>query len=864
MGDSRADRRASHENGKERAPEIYSHAMSLIENDLHNIIKTKSPFDKQTMQIRTSIRDNLAQLLLIDYEFCSAQDVEQTLWKVAFYKVIEEYRRRLRKYSGAADRAKQEELHKITTSFRKFLASGSQFYLSLLERLRGRYGDEDVKGIVSRHRCYIFLGDLARYHKDLIAAENEINAGKFENFTGALPAASKELSLAEAYYRQAIALLPINGNPHNQIAVLCTYRDDELGAVYSYCRSLAVRHPFTAARENLLLLFDKNRKRAQELRRPRAGRNTAAGAQSLRDFVCRFLRLHAVLFMRIGLDAFAPLLNEAARDLARQVLRHAGDPVVIKLFAINMFSIFNAQTTTEPLENRALIVKYAFSVAAEFFSTVAFRVKPNKIRFLAPLTIFMDWLVCNPEFLRLPMGPVELELKAWDAMRKGLVNVLNAVTHMQGDDRPNGHVTEGVVLPEEIELRGFLPLHDYLATVPFRPTLEQNPEHQDAWMARRIEKIKMFGQFLAMHAPGFLYFDPIEQIYTTVPPRGGPEMGIPRPSPSDVGQGSHHSPSSPQYDFTDDEDDVDDADDLPIAPPAPSASFSSNEGSASADDDIGDEVILFHRASSPSAAPTNQTLSAEDPTVTAEVKARTTAPIGSGRRQGGDAFPGSQTPPAAQGEHVPNMWLSHTLTAPASPSTPPKQDTLSLFTNFSFGNQSTSPAASAVPGLPSIWAPISSGPGAAWHPATSPGQPPVTSPGASVPNGTHAYAPSPANPWWDELRANPLPAPQPLPQPLPAVPPMRVDNTLTESFQNFSVSGTPHTYLPWLPQSFGSSPNASADPMASLMMNGYGAHPQPGPYPPHQAPPAGHTDAPGTAYAQFLRAQQATTHSPNG
>ena len=73
--------------------------------------------------------------------------------------------------------------------------------------------------------------------------------------------AVKDWSNAEQYYRTAARVHPAGGNAHNQLAVLATYRNDELSAVYHYFRSLAVAEPFLIARENLLLLFEQNRQR---------------------------------------------------------------------------------------------------------------------------------------------------------------------------------------------------------------------------------------------------------------------------------------------------------------------------------------------------------------------------------------------------------------------------------------------------------------------------------------------------------------------------------------------------------------------------------------------------------------------------
>ena len=56
-------------------------------------------------------------------------------------------------------------------------------------------------------------------------------------------------------------IIPSNGNPHNQIAVLATYLEDEMEAIYRYYRSLTVSSPFLTAKENIRVLFEKNRKK---------------------------------------------------------------------------------------------------------------------------------------------------------------------------------------------------------------------------------------------------------------------------------------------------------------------------------------------------------------------------------------------------------------------------------------------------------------------------------------------------------------------------------------------------------------------------------------------------------------------------
>jgi protein SMG7 len=57
--------------------------------------------------------------------------------------------------------------------------------------------------------------------------------------------------------RHAVQLSPTSGQPYNQLALLAANKGDQLSTVFNYVRSMAVRHPFTAAGINL----DKTLKR---------------------------------------------------------------------------------------------------------------------------------------------------------------------------------------------------------------------------------------------------------------------------------------------------------------------------------------------------------------------------------------------------------------------------------------------------------------------------------------------------------------------------------------------------------------------------------------------------------------------------
>nr|XP_011464926.1 PREDICTED: protein SMG7-like isoform X2 [Fragaria vesca subsp. vesca] len=98
------------------------------------------------------------------------------------------------------------------------------------------------KGLISCHRCLIYLGDLACY----------------KGLYGEGDSKTREYAAASSYYLQAASCWPSSGNPHHQLAILASHSGDEVVTVYRYFRSLVVDNPFSTARENLIVAFEKS------------------------------------------------------------------------------------------------------------------------------------------------------------------------------------------------------------------------------------------------------------------------------------------------------------------------------------------------------------------------------------------------------------------------------------------------------------------------------------------------------------------------------------------------------------------------------------------------------------------------------
>jgi len=96
------------------------------------------------------------------------------------------------------------------------------------------------------HKFLICLGDLARYQIEYDP--------------------SGSTKLAYKYYQQSLILLYTNGMPLNQLGTLYCSENYGCDAAYYYLYCLSCVEPFMSAKENLRLLFIKNRKRYDEIK----------------------------------------------------------------------------------------------------------------------------------------------------------------------------------------------------------------------------------------------------------------------------------------------------------------------------------------------------------------------------------------------------------------------------------------------------------------------------------------------------------------------------------------------------------------------------------------------------------------------
>ncbi|KAJ0989507.1 hypothetical protein J5N97_007863 [Dioscorea zingiberensis] len=523
---------------RDRAQRLFQKNVEL-ENGLRKAAQSKIPSDPNTWR---QMRDNYEAIILDDHEFSEKHEVEYLLWQL-HYRRIEEFRSHINSANSAASGgvqggkvlARPDRITKIRAVFKSFLSEATGFYNDLILKIKSKYGlhlgflfegpenhilstkdekksSEMKKGLLSCHRCLIYLGDLARY----------------KGLYGDVDSANRDYAAASSYYVQAASLWPSSGNPHHQLAILASYSGNDLVAVYWYFRSLAVDSPFSTARDNLIIAFEKNRQSytllsgnvkvpsAKTMPTRPTGRGRGRGdnrllskdtkaenlpikeqelstEQIFRAFSTRFVRLNGILFTRTSLETFGEVLSLVTSDLndllasgLEEQLNFGANAaenglVVVRLIAILIFTVHNVNRESEgqsyaEILQRTVLLQNAFTSAFEFAGLILKRciqLRDAASSYLLPaIMVFIEWLACHPDIA----AGVDVEEKQASA-RSFFWNqyvlflnklVLSGFALMDDDedetcfsdmsrydDEESGNT---LALWEDFELRGFSPL----------------------------------------------------------------------------------------------------------------------------------------------------------------------------------------------------------------------------------------------------------------------------------------------------------------------------------------------------------------------------------------------------------------------
>lgn len=247
---------------------VYRTAQDLnakLENVMRQKQSHKVVFEKEVVEMRIKLKEYSEKLIFLNpVDF--GRKAEELLWWKVFYSVISAVKKS-KKYLRSGSN--------FECAYRTHLMAAQGFYHHLLLRIQKEFslhmscaidfvyapnrdcGDEEdlhpeannPKAVIwaekACHRCLIYLGDLARYQKDL--------DGLHVHY------------MAERYYHQALALNPELGMPHNQLGTLAGNSHEGVDAAYHYMRCWLYDVPFEGAIANLEKSLEKNSKRFKEL-----------------------------------------------------------------------------------------------------------------------------------------------------------------------------------------------------------------------------------------------------------------------------------------------------------------------------------------------------------------------------------------------------------------------------------------------------------------------------------------------------------------------------------------------------------------------------------------------------------------------
>ncbi|XP_056266569.1 nonsense-mediated mRNA decay factor SMG7 [Pseudoliparis swirei] len=443
---------------------------------------------------RQALQDLYQKMLVTDLEYALDKKVEQDLWNHAFKNQITTLQ------SQAKNRANPNR-GEVQANLSLFLEAASGFYTQLLQELctvfnvdlpcRVKSSQLGIMGIkagggaivtpqpsscsyICQH-CLVHLGDIARYRN--------------------------QTSQAESYYRHAAQLVPSNGQPYNQLAILASSKGDHLTTIFYYCRSIAVKFPFPAASTNLQKALSK----ALE------SRDEAKTKWSVSDFLRAFIKFHGHVYLSRGPEQLDPLRERLEELCQRLILQKAfSSQQLVHITVINLFGLHQLRDLSgagggeQSFSGEQQTCWFQLlGLFMSFLGVMCSRALLNQTRGeeimgecpLPAIKVSLDWLKLRPAVF--PEAAVDQRQHVWP----WLVSILNGFQPKE-DDVSCCSVTP---LPEEFELQGFLALRPALRSLDF------TKGHQGVLLDRdglpvhaRHQRLISLGKWVADNQPGLI------------------------------------------------------------------------------------------------------------------------------------------------------------------------------------------------------------------------------------------------------------------------------------------------------------------------------------------------------------------------
>ncbi|XP_055903982.1 telomerase-binding protein EST1A [Eupeodes corollae] len=532
----------------------YAKPLPLLHDFVTDLLKRKVVIENWDALngFRKQLKDIFLQLLLNQMKFCCEQNVESYFWKLLYYNIIEYL-----KTHSDENQTTENELKSID-----IINDGLQYYSMLLEHLSRKYLRTTNNGSststntntsndgsthkyqfiakVSSQKVLICLGDLYRYKSKILNSNDYTDACQF--------------------YQRAQSLIPSNGIPYNQLAILAIYSRKKLDAIYYHMRSLMSSNAIQSARESLKVLFDEIRKKYEENNKsplfgtperkfdkePKSLRKEVwvypdgvrrlhktdlinksieseekrltdlPGEEVLKRFTSTYLYIIGKLFSGIGFENFQENVKKIMVQL--KVILNCPSSLIItrhrllKIAALNIFVI----THNKSNDSRKEIFNHAFNVSNQVFGIIVKfankRLLESKDRIVNSNSADgLDVKDLNTllQYIKVWCDWLSVNTDLWKPFHNTRQQELNPwleleqhIHILQQIHRPESNDTKSIHLEEDIFLNGFvsLPLNDYQICDSYTSANET-----DQFFVR-INKIYAFGKIF------FQYISNMENV----------------------------------------------------------------------------------------------------------------------------------------------------------------------------------------------------------------------------------------------------------------------------------------------------------------------------------------------------------------
>ncbi|TSO57283.1 Protein SMG7 [Bagarius yarrelli] len=442
---------------------------------------------------RQALQDLYQKMLVTDLEYALDKKVEQDLWNHAFKNQITTLQ------SQAKNRANPNR-SEVQANLSLFLEAASGFYTQLLQELCTVFNVDlpcRVKssqlGIISNKQCnssaivkpqpsscsyicqhcLVHLGDIARYRN--------------------------QTSQAESYYRHAAQLVPSNGQPYNQLAILASSKGDHLTTIFYYCRSIAVKFPFPAASTNLQKALSKALESRDEVKTK----------WSVSDFIKAFIKFHGHVYLSKSLEKLGALREKLEEQFQRLILQKAfSSQQLVHMTVINLFELHHLRDFSNETDDQSYSSDEQISwiqllgLFMSFLGVMCSRALLNKNQEeimgecpLPAIKVSLDWLRLRPGVFTESAVDERQYIWPW------LVSILNSFQPKE-EDVSNSSATP---LPEEFELQGFLALRPALRLLDFSKGHQGIAVDKDSFIVHaRHQRLISLGKWVADNHPNLI------------------------------------------------------------------------------------------------------------------------------------------------------------------------------------------------------------------------------------------------------------------------------------------------------------------------------------------------------------------------